>query len=203
MNYRIWSFTKGNGLKTHRGLKTRKEAFLNHLKVCPQCQALVKAGAKVRDTVQELLQTTARTAVDVAHGYLVGQGYHEGLSGRIVEWQIVLPTGKVEEQSVHYDGESLALPLAIAIVSAYIGEPIPADTALTGAFDLLSGQKGLLFGVGGIPQKVNAALDAGIKRIYIPEINRNDLDLATEKEAERVYAEIVPVQTVAQVAKTI
>ena len=154
-----------------------------------------------RENVQELLQTTARTAADVAHEFLVGQGYNEGLSGRIVEWQIVLPTGKVEEQSVSYDGESLALPLAVAIVSAYLGEPIPADVALTGAFDLLSGQEGLLFGVGGIPQKVNAALDAGIKRIYIPEINRSDLDLATEKEAERVYAEIVPVQTVAHLCK--
>ncbi|MEW6237238.1 MAG: S16 family serine protease, partial [Candidatus Omnitrophota bacterium] len=160
----------------------------------------IKYSSLAREQVQPSLLNTANVAADVAHEFLAQQGYGEGLSGRIVEWQITLPTGRVEDHSVTYDGESLGLPLAAAIVSDYLGEPIAADSAFTGAFDILGRRESVILGVGGVPQKVNAALEAGIKRIYIPQINEDDLDLAAEKEAQRIHAEIILVHTFSQLA---
>ncbi len=157
----------------------------------------IRYSSLAREQVQSTLENAAHVAASVAHEFLIQQGFPEGLSGRIVAWQIVLPTGKVEDCSVKYDGESLGLPLAMAIVSDYIGEPVPADLAFTGAFDLLGSRESVVLGVGGIPQKINAALESGVKRIYIPEINMDDVDVAAEKEAERIHAKIVPVHSFA------
>lgn len=60
----------------------------------------------------------------------------------------------------------------IALVSLITGRPVRNDTAMTGEISL----RGLVLPVGGIKEKVLAALAAGIRRVLLPARNRKDLD---------------------------
>lgn len=60
----------------------------------------------------------------------------------------------------------------VAIASLLTGRPIRSDTAMTGEISL----RGLVLPVGGIKEKVLAALQAGIAVVLLPERNRKELD---------------------------
>jgi len=147
-----------------------------------------------REELGESIRDAADVARKVAHNFLVQRGYPEGLSNRKVIWQIVRTNGKAEDMSIFYDGASICLPLATAILSYYLSQPVASDIAITGAFNIHSIEEGRILGVAGIQAKVEVALESGIKKIFVPMVNKRDLDLAAEKRAEELGAEIVPVQ---------
>lgn len=147
-----------------------------------------------REELGESIRDAADVARKVAHNFLVQRGYPEGLSNRKVIWQIVRTNGKAEDMSIFYDGASICLPLATAILSYYLSQPVASDIAITGAFNIHSVEEGRILGVAGIQAKVEISLESGIRKIFIPLINKRDLDLAAEKRAEELGAEIVPVQ---------
>jgi ATP-dependent Lon protease len=60
----------------------------------------------------------------------------------------------------------------IAIVSLLTGRTVKSDTAMTGEISL----RGLVLPVGGIKNKVLAALRAGITTVLLPERNRKDYE---------------------------
>ena len=70
------------------------------------------------------------------------------------------------------DGPSAGAALTTAFVSAMTGIPVRGDVAMTGEISL----RGLVLPVGGIKEKVIAAMAAGIKRVMLPERNRKDLE---------------------------
>jgi len=57
--------------------------------------------------------------------------------------------------------------MAAAIYSSLTGEPVDPLTAMTGEISV----RGLVRPVGGIPAKIEAAVDVGIKKILIPRVN--------------------------------
>ena len=72
--------------------------------------------------------------------------------------------------------------------------PVRQDTALTGSLSI----RGEVLAVGGITQKVEAAIDAGIKQVIIPKANEKDIILPEEK---RKLIKIIPAENIRQVLK--
>lgn len=146
---------------------------------------------------KEKLGESIRDASDVArkaaHEFLILRGYPEGLSNRKVIWQIVRTNGKAEDMSVFYDGASICLPLAVAIISNYLNQPVASDIAMTGTFNIHSIEEGRVLGVAGIQAKTEIALESGLKKIFIPFINKKELDLAVAKRAEELGAKIISI----------
>ena len=70
------------------------------------------------------------------------------------------------------DGPSAGVAMFVALGSLVLDRPIRNDTAMTGEISL----RGLVLPVGGIKEKVLAALAAGIRRVMLPARNRKDLD---------------------------
>jgi len=70
------------------------------------------------------------------------------------------------------DGPSAGVAMFLALASLLAGKPVRADVAMTGEISL----RGLVLPIGGVKEKVLAALRAGIKTVMLPERNRRDLD---------------------------
>ena len=60
----------------------------------------------------------------------------------------------------------------LALVSLLSGKPVRADVAMTGEISL----RGLVMPIGGVKEKVLAALRAGIGTVMLPRRNQRDLD---------------------------
>jgi ATP-dependent Lon protease len=99
----------------------------------------------------------------------------------------------VPEGATPKDGPSAGIAMATAIVSVMTGIPIRRDVAMTGEVTL----RGRVLPIGGLKEKLLAALRGGIKKVLIPEENAKDLvDLpASVKNG----LEIVPVSRMDQV----
>ncbi len=92
------------------------------------------------------------------------------------------------------EGDSASIAVATAIISALKKIPVRQDTALTGSLSI----RGEVLAVGGITQKVEAAIDAGIKQVIIPKANEKDIILPEEK---RKLIKIIPAENIRQVLK--
>ncbi len=98
-------------------------------------------------------------ALDIADGWFDGHSLH-----------VHVPAGGIPK-----DGPSAGVTILSAIVSAASGRPVRHDLAMTGEITL----RGDILPVGGIKEKVLAALRAGIREVLMPAENERDLvDLA-------------------------
>jgi len=79
---------------------------------------------------------------------------------------IHLPEGAVPK-----DGPSAGVGMVTAMVSTLTGIPVRSDVAMTGEVTL----RGRVLAIGGLKEKLLAALRGGIKTVLIPEENRKDL----------------------------
>jgi ATP-dependent Lon protease len=80
------------------------------------------------------------------------------------------------------DGPSAGVAMFIALASLFAGRAPRADTAMTGEISL----RGLVLPVGGIKEKVLAAMRAGIRRVLLPERNRKDLEEVPPEAKARI-----------------
>jgi ATP-dependent Lon protease len=62
--------------------------------------------------------------------------------------------------------------MVVALTSLLTGRPVRADVAMTGEISL----RGLVMPIGGVKEKVLAALRAGITTVLLPARNQKDLD---------------------------
>jgi ATP-dependent Lon protease len=69
------------------------------------------------------------------------------------------------------DGPSAGVAMFIALASLFSNRPVRPDVAMTGEISL----RGLILPVGGIKEKVLAALRAGVRTVLLPARNRKDL----------------------------
>ncbi|WP_300332334.1 endopeptidase La [Accumulibacter sp.] len=102
-----------------------------------------------------------------------------------------LQPGGLEKSNIHIhvpagaipkDGPSAGVAIFIALVSLLSERPVRNDTAMTGEISL----RGLVLPVGGIKDKVLAAMRAGIRRVLLPARNRRDLDEVPVEARERL-----------------
>jgi ATP-dependent Lon protease len=91
------------------------------------------------------------------------------------------------------DGPSAGIAMTTALVSALTGIPVKATVAMTGEITL----RGEVTGIGGLKEKLLAALRGGIKTVLIPE--ENVKDLADIPENVKNGMEIIPVKWIDQV----
>ena len=104
------------------------------------------------------------------------------------DMHIHLPEGAVPK-----DGPSAGIGMVTAMVSTLTGIPVRADIAMTGEVTL----RGRVLAIGGLKEKLLAALRGGITTVLIPEENRKDL---AEIPANILAGlEIVPVSHVDEV----
>jgi ATP-dependent Lon protease len=88
------------------------------------------------------------------------------------------------------DGPSAGVAMFIALTSLLTGRTVKSDTAMTGEISL----RGLVLPIGGVKNKVLAAVRAGITTVMLPE--RNQKDYEDVPEAAREAARFVWVSTV-------
>ena len=101
----------------------------------------------------------------------------------------------VPEGATPKDGPSAGVAMVTAIVSILTGIPVRKDVAMTGEITL----RGHVFPIGGLKEKLLAALRAGIKTVLIPE--ENVKDLAEISDEVKAALEIVPVSRMDEVLK--
>ena len=101
-----------------------------------------------------------------------------------------VPAGAVPK-----DGPSAGITLTTALASLITGKAVDTCCAMTGEVSLRGG----VMPIGGLPEKLMAAQRAGIKKVYIPYDNIEDLDDVAEEVKEKL--DIVPVKKVMDVLK--
>jgi Lon-like ATP-dependent protease len=90
------------------------------------------------------------------------------------------------------EGDSASLSVITAVISAMEGVPVKQDVAMTGSLSI----RGTVLPIGGVTAKVEAAADAGIKKVLVPKANLKDV-LVEDKYKAKV--EVVSVETLTDV----
>ena len=101
----------------------------------------------------------------------------------------------VPEGATPKDGPSAGLAMVTSIVSVLTGIPVQKDIAMTGEVTL----RGNALPIGGLKEKLLAALRGGIKTVLIPHENEKDLEEIPENVKESI--KIIPVSHVSEVIK--
>jgi ATP-dependent Lon protease len=101
----------------------------------------------------------------------------------------------VPEGATPKDGPSAGIAMATAIVSVLSGIPVRRDIAMTGEVTL----RGRVLPIGGLKEKLLAALRGGVKKVLIPQDNAKDL--ADIPDNVKNGLEIVPVSRMEEVIK--
>ncbi|MFH0859688.1 MAG: ATP-dependent protease LonB [Candidatus Altiarchaeota archaeon] len=78
------------------------------------------------------------------------------------------------------EGDSASVSVAIAVISALEHIPVRQDVAMTGSLTV----RGEVLPVGGVTQKIEAAIEAGIAEVIIPESNEKDVLLEKKYEGK-------------------
>jgi ATP-dependent Lon protease len=99
----------------------------------------------------------------------------------------------VPEGAVPKDGPSAGIAMATALVSILTKIPVKNDVAMTGEITL----RGKVLAIGGLKEKLLAAMRGGIRTVIIPEENRKDL--ADLPKSVMTNMKIVPVRWIDEV----
>ena len=99
----------------------------------------------------------------------------------------------VPEGATPKDGPSAGVAMVTAIVSVMTGIPVRRDVAMTGEITL----RGRVLPIGGLKEKLLAALRGGIKTVLIPEENAKDLVEITDSIKSGL--DIIPVSRMDEV----
>ena len=99
----------------------------------------------------------------------------------------------VPEGAIPKDGPSAGITLTTALASLVTGREVSPEWAMTGEVSLRGG----VMPIGGLPEKLMAAVRAGIRRVFIPYENVDDLDEVADEVKKSL--EIFPVKKVRDV----
>ncbi|QNA84121.1 endopeptidase La [Sphingomonas sp. So64.6b] len=124
-----------------------------------------KGGAKVTGKLGDVMKESIETALSFIKARAPSYGIKPSIFAR-KDLHIHLPEGAVPK-----DGPSAGIGIVTAIVSTLTGVPVRRDIAMTGEVTL----RGRVLPIGGLKEKLLAALRGGIKTVLIPAENEKDL----------------------------
>jgi ATP-dependent Lon protease len=108
-------------------------------------------------------------SVQAAHSYVRSRAVDFGIKPPIFETKDIHV--HVPEGATPKDGPSAGVGMVTSIVSVLTSNPVRKDVAMTGEVTL----RGMVLPIGGLKEKLLAALRGGIKTVLIPQDNEKDL----------------------------
>ncbi|HEY1448984.1 MAG TPA: endopeptidase La [Caulobacteraceae bacterium] len=151
----------------------------------------VKMIGKGRMSITGNLKEVMKESISAAASYVRSRATRFGLKPTLFETTDVHL--HVPEGATPKDGPSAGVAMAVAIVSVLTGVPVRKDLAMTGEITL----RGRVLPIGGLKEKLLAALRSGIKTVLIPAENAKDL--VDVPENVKSGLEIIAVATVDEV----
>ncbi|WP_371169777.1 endopeptidase La [Aliiroseovarius sp. 2305UL8-7] len=143
----------------------------------------MKTTGKLGDVMKE--------SIDAASSYVRSIAPQIGVKPPMFEkWDIHV---HVPEGATPKDGPSAGLAMVTSIVSVLTGIPVKKDIAMTGEVTL----RGNALAIGGLKEKLLAALRGGVKTVLIPQENEKDLREIPDNVKEGLT--IIPVSHVSEV----
>ncbi|SFH99383.1 endopeptidase La [Albimonas pacifica] len=145
----------------------------------------MKTTGKLGDVMKE--------SIDAAASYVRSKSVDLGVKPPVfekVDIHVHVPDGATPK-----DGPSAGLAMVTAIVSVLTGIPVRKDIAMTGEVSL----RGNAMPIGGLKEKLLAALRGGIKTVLIPKENVKDLPEIPDNV--KTGLEIIPVDNVTEVLR--
>ena len=147
----------------------------------------MKTTGKLGDVMKE--------SIDAASSYVRSISPQIGIKPpRFDKWDIHV---HVPDGATPKDGPSAGMAMVTSIVSSLTGIPVRKDIAMTGEVSL----RGNAMPIGGLKEKLLAALRGGITTVFIPEENEKDLEELPDNVKEGLT--IVPVKHVSEVLEQV
>ncbi|MBF0092949.1 MAG: endopeptidase La [Alphaproteobacteria bacterium] len=146
-----------------------------------------KGGATLTGQLGDVM----KESIQAARSYVRSRSVHFGIKPTVFEKRDIHV--HVPEGATPKDGPSAGVAMCTSIISALTGIPVRKDIAMTGEITL----RGRVLPIGGLKEKLLAALRGGIKTVLIPK--ENEKDLAEIPDNVKRTLEIIPVSTVDEV----
>jgi ATP-dependent Lon protease len=153
----------------------------------------IRMPGRGRMTVTGNLKEVMKESISAAASYVRARSLAFGVKPPVFEKtdiHVHVPDGATPK-----DGPSAGVAMTVAMVSVLTGIPIRKDIAMTGEITL----RGRVTAIGGLKEKLLAALRSGVKTVLIPQ--ENEKDLADVPENVKAGLEIVPVSTADEALK--
>ena len=144
-----------------------------------------QATGKLGDVMKE--------SIDAARSYVRSRAISFGIKPPMFDKRDIHV--HVPEGATPKDGPSAGVAMAVSIISVLTGIPVRRDVAMTGEVTL----RGRVLPIGGLKEKLLAALRTGIKTVIIPA--ENEKDLAEIPDNVKTGLEIRPVSSVEEALK--
>ncbi|MDO9223916.1 MAG: S16 family serine protease, partial [Caulobacter sp.] len=151
----------------------------------------IRMSGKGRMSITGNLKDVMKESISAANSYVRSRAPAFGIKPTVfdrTDIHVHVPDGATPK-----DGPSAGAAMATAMVSVLTGIPIRKDIAMTGEITL----RGRVTAIGGLKEKLLAALRSGVKTVLIPQ--ENEKDLADVPETVKKGLEIIPVSTIDQV----
>ena len=142
-------------------------------------------------TLTGQLGDVMKESVEAARSFVRSRHAQFGIASEVFEkndLHVHVPEGATPK-----DGPSAGIAMMTSLVSALTGIPVRKSVAMTGEITL----RGHVLPIGGLKEKLLAALRAGIKTVIIPDENRKDLEEIPDEVKKNIR--IVPVSSAEQV----
>ena len=151
----------------------------------------VKMPGKGRMSITGNLKEVMKESISAANSYVRSRAPAFGIKPTLfdkIDVHVHVPEGATPK-----DGPSAGVAMAVAMVSVLTGVPIRKEVAMTGEITL----RGRVLAIGGLKEKLLAALRSGVKTVLIPQENAKDL--ADVPDNVKGGLQIIPVNTVDEV----
>lgn len=142
-----------------------------------------KGNLTLTGKLGDVMQESAKAALTYTRSLLA--------QAKMTKYMVSIPDNFYEHNDIHIhvpagaipkDGPSAGITMAVALVSAVTKRPVSKDIGMTGEITL----RGRVLPVGGVRDKVLAAHRAGLKRVILPEENKNDLEEVPQQVKEEL-----------------